>query len=167
MCCGMYNVQFLCTLCVPLINQTLIATINGTTELLILTEIGSITIAINNTSVNVNKSVFSYNTQFGSWVCKKPDDPTKLIVLKDGVHVKVKIINRKIINKTQHIFCMGFLDNIATQQEYEDAINYHQSLKTYDSVVSYENSIQTSNAFYEEDDTSDDTNEETNEETQE
>ena len=149
MCCPMFYVKFLCTLCRPLTGQYIVATVQGATEQIITTIAGPMIIVINNTSINVNKSVFIYNTKFNAWTEKKgegdateTEGPKKLRVIKPGTQVLVRISSKQITDHSQRIFCMGYLDRIATEEDVKKNLDFIKNINMYESVDSYSKVIQ-------------------------
>jgi DNA-directed RNA polymerase subunit E'/Rpb7 len=115
--CALFQVKFLCELCRPLLNSTIICRTGGVTPPIILLVNGPLDIIIK-TSQNINKNVFVFNQKLNTWTAKKESaEQNKYIVVKEGMLMKVKIINKKIINKSERILCIGYLENIATEEE--------------------------------------------------
>ena len=115
--CALFQVKFLCEICRPLLNSTIICRTQGVTPPIILLVNGPLDIIIK-TSQNINKNVFVFNQKLNTWTAKKETaEQNKYIVVKEGMLMKVKIINKKIINKTERILCIGYLENIATEEE--------------------------------------------------
>jgi len=118
--CALYQVKFLCEICRPLLNSTIICRTQGVTPPIILLVNGPLDIIIK-TSQNINKNVFVFNQKLNTWTAKKESSTqNKYIVIKEGMLMKVKIINKKIINKSERILCIGYLENIATEEEIKD-----------------------------------------------
>ena len=128
LCCPIFKVKFLCSLCRPLNNTTIIGRIEGIAPPIIKVVNGPINVIIKST--NVNKNIFMFNTKINSWIAKisnKSDDinnkeENKFMSLKDGVYVKVKIMNKKIVDKSNKILCMGFLESLASEDEIKQSI---------------------------------------------
>jgi len=115
--CALFQVKFLCEICRPLLNSTMICRTQGVTPPIILLVNGPLDIIIK-TSQNVNKNVFVFNQKLNTWTAKKETkEQNKYIVVKEGMLMKVKIMDKKIINKSERILCMGYLENIATEDE--------------------------------------------------
>mgnify|MGYP003345860040 CR=1 FL=1 len=115
--CALFQVKFLCELCRPLLNSTVICRTQGVTPPIILLVNGPLDIIIK-TSQNINKNVFIFNQKLNTWTIKKDSgEQNKYIVVKEGMLMKVKIINKKIINKSERILCIGYLENIASEEE--------------------------------------------------
>ena len=124
--CALFQVKFLCELCRPLLNSTVICRTQGVTPPIILLVNGPLDIIIK-TSQNINKNAFVFNQKINTWTIKKESgEQNKYIVVKEGMLMKVKIINKKIINKSERILCIGYLENIASEEEIkqnEDSLN--------------------------------------------
>ena len=115
--CALFQVKFLCELCRPLLNSTVICRTQGVTPPIILLVNGPLDIIIK-TSQNINKNIFVFNQKLNTWTIKKESgEQNKYIVVKEGMLMKVKIINKKIINKSERILCIGYLENIASEEE--------------------------------------------------
>ena len=149
MCCASFNIRFLCTLCRPLNNSVVVAKIVGMSEQLIFLSYGPLEIIVK-TINSINKNIFVYNQNLARWTVKKStnkDEQQKFIVLKNDSYLKVKIVSKKIVNKTKQIICMGFIENIASDKEIENSIRDMYEPKKYDSIeefIDMENKIQES-----------------------
>jgi DNA-directed RNA polymerase subunit E'/Rpb7 len=149
MCCASFNIRFLCTLCRPLNNSIIIAKIVGMSEQLIFLTYGPLEIIVK-TINSINKNIFVYNQNLSRWTVKKSgnkDEQQKFIVLKNDSYLKVKIVSKKIVDKTKQIICMGFVENIASDKEIETSIKDMYEPKKYDSIeefIDLENKIQES-----------------------
>jgi DNA-directed RNA polymerase subunit E'/Rpb7 len=149
MCCASFNIRFLCTLCRPLNNSIVVAKIVGMSEQLIFLSYGPLEIIVK-TINSINKNIFVYNQNLARWTVKKStnkDEQQKFIVLKNDSYLKVKIVSKKIVNKTKQIICMGFIENIASDKEIENSIRDMYEPKKYDSIeefIDMENKIQES-----------------------
>jgi len=147
MCCASYNIRFLCTLCRPLNNSVVIAKIIGISEQLIFLSYGPLEIIVK-TFNSINKNIFIYNQNLSRWIVKKnntKEDQQKFIILKNDSYLKVKIISKKIVDKTKQIICMGFVENIASDKEIELSIkNMYEPTKydTLDDFIDLEKKIQ-------------------------
>ena len=58
----------------------------------------------------------------------------KYVVLKSEMYVKVKILSKKIIDKTKQIICLGFLEDIANDDEIKQSIKDIYEPYKYDSI---------------------------------
>jgi DNA-directed RNA polymerase subunit E'/Rpb7 len=121
---AIYNVKFLCTLCHPLNNSMIVGHIKGINQMVIQVTNGPLDILIN-TIRSINGTVFKFNNKFRVWTAQRESDKEdstedggkKFIILKPGTHVKVKILSKKIIDKSERILCLGYLDGVATEEE--------------------------------------------------
>uniref|UniRef100_A0A6C0EC26 RNA polymerase Rpb7-like N-terminal domain-containing protein n=1 Tax=viral metagenome TaxID=1070528 RepID=A0A6C0EC26_9ZZZZ len=127
---AVYNVKFLCTLCHPLNGSTIMGVVESLNQKVINIVNGPIRIIINAAISNVNTNVFKFNNKERVWTIvqsdkksnDKTDEPKKYMILKAGAHVKVKIISKKIVDKTERILCLGYLENIATDEEVKESL---------------------------------------------
>ena len=138
MCCARYDVKFLCTLCRPINNTFLIAKVINTSEKLIILSYGPLQIIIN-TLNSINKDIFVFNQNISRWTAKKKSDTIdkniqKYVVIKNEIYVKVKILSKKIINKSKQILCLGFMEDIATDDEIKQSIKDVYEPHKYDSI---------------------------------
>ena len=142
MCCAIYNVKFLCTLCRPINNTYIVAQIHGLTEKLIILTAGPLNIIIKPVN-SMNKDIFMYNQNLSSWIAKKntksDDKQNKFIILKKGTYVKVKITSKKIIDKSSEIICFGFIEDLANNVEIETYIRNTYEPKKYDMIDDFIN----------------------------
>jgi DNA-directed RNA polymerase subunit E'/Rpb7 len=153
MCCARFNIKFLCTLCRPINNTFIVAKIINMSEKLIILSYGPLHIIIN-TLNSINKNIFVFNQNISRWTAKKKSDSKdskdantqKYIVLKPDTHVKVKILSKKIIDKTKQIICLGFMEDIATDDDIKRSIKDVYEPFKYDSIddaINIEKEIQT------------------------
>ena len=139
MACGLFKVKFLCTLCRPLLNSTIIARIQAVTSPIIYLVNGPIDIIIK-TSQNINKNTFMFNQKHNKWIVKKEgDEPNKYIILVPGQFMKVKILSKMIISKSEKIFCIGYLENIAQESEIKESIYLEKNIDKQTSMQEYLN----------------------------
>jgi len=139
MCCAKFDVKFLCTLCRPINNTFIIAKIINMSEKLIILSYGPLEIIIN-TLNNINKNIFVFNQNISKWTAKKNlkenqnQNVQKYIVLKPDTHIKIKILSKKIIDKTKQIICIGFMEDIATDDEIKRSIKDVYEPHKYESM---------------------------------
>jgi DNA-directed RNA polymerase subunit E'/Rpb7 len=138
MCCSTYKVRFLCTMCRPLQNTTVIAKIVGMSEQLLFLSYGPLDIIVK-TINGINKNLFTFNSNLSRWTYKKSDDKNtqKFIVLKNDSYLKVKIMSKKIVDKTKEIICIGVVENMATDKEIEKSIKDMYEPIKYDNIEEY------------------------------
>jgi DNA-directed RNA polymerase subunit E'/Rpb7 len=155
MCCARFNVKFLCTLCRPINNTFIIAKVINMSEKLIILSYGPLHIIIN-TLNSINKNIFVFNQNISRWAAKKKSDDAdikntknikqtdktnskdvgaqKYIVLKTDTYVRVKILSKKIIDKTKQIICLGFMEDIVLDDEIKQSIKDVYEPYKYDSI---------------------------------
>jgi len=143
--CALFRVKFLCEICRPLLNSNMICRTQGVTPPIILLVNGPLDIIIK-TSQNINKNVFVFNQKLNTWTAKKETkEQNKYIVVKEGMLMKVKIMDKKIINKSERILCMGYLENIATEDEIkqneESLIKIKEKYQNIHEYLNIENKI--------------------------
>ena len=73
-----------------------------------------------------------FNTKANSWVAKLEDN--KYILLKDGMYVKVKILSKKIVDKSNKILCMGFIESLANEEEVKQSIKDNYAIHVYSDI---------------------------------
>lgn len=143
LCCAIFKVKFLCTLCRPITNTFVIAKIVSITEPLIILSYGPLEIIVKTFS-NLNKNIFIFNQKISHWTAKKEikndkETQQRYHVLKQGGYLKVKIIGKKIINKSKAIICSGYVENIASEEEIKKSITDMYNIKKYESIDDYIN----------------------------
>ena len=139
MACALFKVRFSCTLCRPILNTTIICKAMGITQPIIYITNGPLDIIVK-TSQNINKNVFVFNQMLNTWTVRKEDNTEgkkKYQVIEEGVYLKVKILNKKIIDKSERILCMGYLENIATEAEVKETISVVSQINKYSSMKEY------------------------------
>lgn len=147
MACALFKVKFLCTICRPVLNSTIIAKIFAVTGPTIYLTNGPLDILIYTTK-NMNTRLFVFNQRLNTWTVRKESENTentetetykKFIVLKPNMYVKIKILNKKIIDKTDRILCSAFLDSIATEDEIKESLKMNMITSRYESMQTYLN----------------------------
>lgn len=106
-----YKVKFTCRMCIPNINTNLICSISKMNKALIVAENGPIFCLITVKNVNINNFMFDNNDVLNyknNGVMEK---------LKPKDIVKINILARKFYKGDNNIKVIGFLDNIATDEE--------------------------------------------------
>ena len=145
MACALFKVKFLCTICRPILNSTIIAKIFAVTGPTIYLTNGPLDILIYTTK-NMNTKLFVFNQRLNTWTVRKESENTentetethkKFIVLKPNMYVKIKILNKKIIDKTDRILCSAFLDSIATEDEIKESLKMNSITNRYESMQTY------------------------------
>ena len=132
-----FDVTFSCRLCRPLRKTQIICKVNRVNKVLITVENGPILIIITNDRIN-SQVFFADNNN----VMRYKKDGTSHI-LKPNEFVKVTILSTAFNHKDDIIKAIGFLENIAT----EDEINqYYQNLYEDDTNLidfkEYKNTIE-------------------------
>ena len=143
MSCALFKVRFSCTLCRPIMNSTIICKALGVTPPIIYLVNGPLDIIIK-TSQNLNKNTFVFNQKLQTWTAKKDSgtdtqtsSKNKYQVIEEGMYLKVKILNKKIIDKADRILCTGYLESVATEQEIKDVVNSTIQIEKYSSMKEY------------------------------
>jgi DNA-directed RNA polymerase subunit E'/Rpb7 len=143
MACALFKVKFLCTICRPILNSTIIAKIFAVTSPTIYLTNGPLDILIYTTK-NINTKLFIFNQRLNTWTVRKESENEndteahkKFVVLKPNMYVKIKILNKKIIDKTDRILCSAYLDSIATEEDIKKSFEMNTIINRYDSMQSY------------------------------
>jgi len=146
MACALFKVKFLCTICRPVLNSTIIAKIFAVTGPTIYLTNGPLDILIYTTK-NMNTKLFVFNQRLNTWTVRKDSDNEntntetethkKFIVLKPNMYVKIKILNKKIIDKTDRILCSAYLDSIATEEDIKESLNTNTMINRYETMQTY------------------------------
>ena len=63
----------------------------------------------------------------------------KYIILIPGQFMKVKILSKMIISKSEKIFCIGYLENIAQESEIKESIYLEKNIDKQTSMQEYLN----------------------------
>ena len=114
---AMFEVKFLCTICHPLKNSLVVGVVENIKPMLIKITNGPLEILVNTRS-SVNTKVFTFNAKKRVWLIQKiVNGEKKIIVLKPGLNVSVKIINKKIVDKQERIICLGYLEDLASEED--------------------------------------------------
>lgn len=113
----LFTVSFLCKLCNPLKNSVIIARIVGIHRLLIYAQNGPISIIIKNNFID--PQTFFYNNEKNVYIIKEND---KKKILDNNSYVKIRIIDKKIINNDKNIIVMGYLMSPASVDEWKENI---------------------------------------------
>ena len=149
MACALFNVRVSCTLCRPILNSSIICKAVGITPPIIYLVNGPLDIIIK-TSQNLNKNTFVFNQRLNRWTAKKDenlntgtsadtdtDAKKKFVLLEEGMYLKVKILNKKIIDKSDRILCTGYLEAIASEKEIKESMSLTSSIEKYSSMKEY------------------------------
>jgi len=143
MACALFKVRVSCTLCRPILNSSIICKAMGITPPIIYLVNGPLDIIVK-TSQNLNKNTFVFNQRLNRWTAKKDDEDDvetdtkkKFVLLEEGMYLKVKILNKKIIDKSDRILCTGYLESIATEKEIKESMTVTSSIEKYSSMKEY------------------------------
>ena len=149
MACALFKVRVSCTLCRPILNSSIICKAVGITPPIIYLVNGPLDIIIK-TSQNLNKNTFVFNQRLNRWTAKKDenlntgtsadtdtDAKKKFVLLEEGMYLKVKILNKKIIYKSDRILCTGYLEAIASEKEIKESMSLTSSIEKYSSMKEY------------------------------
>jgi DNA-directed RNA polymerase subunit E'/Rpb7 len=146
MACALFKVKFLCTICRPILNSIIIAKIFTVTGPTIYLTNGPLDILIYTTK-NINTKLFVFNQRLNTWTVRKELDTNntisetethkKFIVLKPNMYVKIKILNKKIIDKTDRILCSAYLDSIASEDDIKESMKSNSMVNRFESMQSY------------------------------
>jgi DNA-directed RNA polymerase subunit E'/Rpb7 len=141
--CALFKVRMSCSLCRPILNSSIICKTMGITPPIIYLVNGPMDIIVK-TSQNINKNIFIFNQRLNRWTAKKEDiietetdAKKKYIILEEGMYLKVKIINKKIIDKSDRILCIGYLESVPNEKEIQESLNTIQSVQKYSSMKEY------------------------------
>ena len=107
-----FNVKFACRICIPVVSRHIIFQIESTRAELTAAINGPIRIILTRDRINANKFVFNNN---GLYV--KVLNGMKPLI--KGDFVKIKIEQQKFNNNDTVVLCMGFLEDMATEEEIE------------------------------------------------
>ena len=108
----LFTVTFLCKICNPLKDSII-----GIHRLLIYAQNGPISIIIKNNFIN--PQIFFYNNEKNVYIVKEND---KKRILENNSYVKIKVIDKKIINNDKNIIIMGYMLSPATNEEWKENI---------------------------------------------
>lgn len=113
----LFTVNFLCKICNPLKESIIVARIIGIHRLLIYAQNGPISIIIKNNFIN--PQIFNYNADKNVYIYKEND---KKRILENNSYIMVRVLDKKIINNEKNIISMGYMDNIATVDDWKKNI---------------------------------------------
>jgi DNA-directed RNA polymerase subunit E'/Rpb7 len=126
-----YKIKFGCTMCYPLNSSIIVGTVRSAIESMIYVTNGPLLIVVNAMD-SINRSIFSFNSKLNTWLAKKDSNvtiltsesgATKYVPIKEGIYVKIRIINKKITAGEDKIICLGYLEDLATSEEVKDNIS--------------------------------------------
>jgi DNA-directed RNA polymerase subunit E'/Rpb7 len=142
-----YKVKFGCTMCYPLNSSIIVGTVRSAIESMMYVTNGPLLIVVNAMD-SINKSVFSFNGKLNTWLAKKDSKETtstsasesgttKYVPIKEGIHVKIRIINKKITAGEDKIICLGYLEDLATPEEVKNNISDEYSVSKEVEMTEY------------------------------
>ena len=108
---AMFKIEFSCRLCKPLVNQKIICQINQVNKVLITASNGPIIIIITNDRIN-DQNFFTDNNNNVRY-----KNTEGSLILRPKEFIKVSIIAVVFNHGDEKIKAMGFLDNIANDEE--------------------------------------------------
>lgn len=132
-----FYITFTCKLCYPLLRKQIICKIDKANRLIMRLNNGPINILVT-TKDRINKNVFFIDTKTGNLMAKKEG---KSIPVTIGSYVKVSIESRQFNDQDSMIMAMGFLEDVATDDEvkksYEKEFDMGE-ITTYDDYIKEE-----------------------------
>ena len=129
-----FYVTFTCKLCYPLLKKQIVCKIDKANRLIMRLNNGPINILVT-TKDRINKNVFFIDSKSGNLVAKKDG---KSIPVTIGSYVKVSIESRQFNDQDTMIMAMGFLEDIATDEEVK--LSYEKEFGV-DNLVTYDDYI--------------------------
>lgn len=162
---AMFKVEFLCKLCRPLRNTTIVCEVQSINKIAILLKNGPIDVFVFFDDGNqINRDVFSYddknNVIVGKTQKRGKETYEKIVV---GSFINVKCLDTRIEAARDRIIVLGIMDSVTDEKDRSKAIEQRES----DDIISmdYENYVKNENDLLEEDETHyDDRADEPNEE---
>lgn len=107
-----------CRMLVPTANMEIYATITGINGEVIMTQFGHLKIIVSTQNINEDKIRYMRNAFY-------PVDSNgrkKGEAIVNGTPVIVKILSSQIVPKQREIIALGYLESVATVEEYESAL---------------------------------------------
>lgn len=132
----LFDVVFSCRLCMPLIKKKIVCQVERVNKILITAKNGPILVIITNERIN-DKIFFTDNNNS---VRYRKDGTSH--ILKPKEYVKLEIQSRTFDDGGDKIKTIGFLDDIATEEEVQD---YFKQLYSKGDKVKYEDYITAEN----------------------
>ncbi len=130
-----FFVTFTCKLCYPLLKKQIVCKIDKANRLIMRLNNGPINILVT-TKDRINKNIFFIDTKSGNLMAKKDG---KSIPITIGSYVKVSIESRQFNDQDTMIMAMGFLEDIATDEEVK--VSYEKEFGV-DNLITYDDYIQ-------------------------
>ena len=135
---ALYEVTFLCKLCIPIKNKEIICMIEDINKTLIKAVNGPISVIITNDRINVNNFFIDNNNNFKYKNKNKNTDPL-FVTSKQYVKVKLETVNMN--HKDSTIKVIGYLIDMATEDEiklFNSDLNYQDpqtNIVNYDEYI--------------------------------
>ena len=159
-----FYVTFTCKLCYPLLKKQIICKIEKANRLIMKLNNGPIS-ALITTKDRINQNIFTIDQKTGNLMAKKND---KLVPITIGSYVKITVESRQFNDQDIIIMTMGFLEDIATDEEVKQS---YQSEFGVDGMIEFGDYIKeeliTDEKQEETDEESEDENSEISEESEE
>ena len=130
-----YKVKFSCRLCYPIEKTQIICKINKITPVFVslLREPIYITVPVGN-SGSFNENNFYWDAHKKHFIIKKTNE-----ILEQNTFVKATILSKTFSDKDKSIFAIGYLDNVASDEEinkfYSDEFAQKNTPKEFDEII--------------------------------
>lgn len=128
---ALFSLDFSCKICLPMKNMQIICQIKKYNKLMIIGTNGPINVIITNNRINEN--VF-FKDNSNSIRYKYKNEESKLLAAQD--YIKVIIQTVKFFDGDEKITCIGFLNNIANEDEIK---NYYENMYKDDNNITEHN----------------------------
>jgi DNA-directed RNA polymerase subunit E'/Rpb7 len=112
-----FYVTFNCKLCYPLLKKQIICKIDRANRQIMRLNNGPISVLVT-TKDRINKNIFFIDQKTGNLMAKKGD---KSVAISIGDYVKVTVESRQFNDQDTMIMAMGFLEDIATDEEVKES----------------------------------------------
>ncbi len=155
-----FYITFTCKLCYPLLKKQIICKIDKANRLIMRLNNGPINVLVT-TKDRINKSIFFVDTKTGNLMAKKDG---KSIIVTIGSYVKVTVESRQFNDQDSMIMAMGFLEDIATDEEVKKSYEKEYGM---DNMITYDNYIEQEKYTNEEDTDQKDNNDDSEVESEE
>jgi DNA-directed RNA polymerase subunit E'/Rpb7 len=129
-----FYITFTCKLCYPLLKKQIICKIDKANRLIMRLNNGPINVLVT-TKDRINKSIFFVDTKTGNLMAKKDG---KSVVITIGSYVKVTVESRQFNDQDTMIMAMGFLEDIATDEEVKKSYEKEYGM---DNLITYDNYV--------------------------
>jgi DNA-directed RNA polymerase subunit E'/Rpb7 len=146
-----FYITFTCKLCYPLLKKQIICKIDKANRLIMRLNNGPINVLVT-TKDRINKNIFFVDTKTGNLMAKKDG---KSVTITIGSYVKVTIESRQFNDQDTMIMAMGFLEDIATDEEVKKSYEKEYGMDnmiTYDDYIRNEKYIDENNGDQDNDD---------------